>query len=589
MATLTLTPTLKGDPVCPGDFIVGCDYLLTGNKLYFSETDGEIDEFNFSTNTHKTGFGKGYQKLQDIKISGDGRHAYVTEDEGNLLRVDLQKPNRANAVLISSGMKNPRQIFLDEPRRMAYVIESGLHGRLLRIHLPPVLPPIHPPLPIFNPATNHVPVAAGFFGGMGLLLSADRQFAYVSQEMRLPMRGGGQVLRVHLNTGNKEILVQGLNHPGFLAWLGDGEHTILVTQHGANDVVLLDLTKAPVMHTVLGDVAAGPTGLCLVGTDIYVASTNEIDKLALTPYRATGPILLGIGHVPKDNIIDGFATTDASYFFHVVDAPFGGSLPIMFNHDYARDTAHAGYYKVFTRDLLDPTAVFKEMPTVQYRDYRLDPVTWTFQLTANPSKPGEYYEVHKVGDIWMNQWLGAFLNSTTLANGKYTIMVQMFDTNGPGNHALGDGSVDVVIDNGMPTAHIDSIKHGAKEVDVCAVESLSTGDDWTFGLTAVDPEQHFKSWSLIAMWGDNKSDAIASDEYNPAAHPDHLWAGLAEPDTVPSTGAWHATKTDPTSGKTDPTSTKCAHTFYLGVWDRVINGEDYLHYTYATKSITITP
>lgn len=580
MATLTVTPTLKGADVCRGDFIVGCDYLLRGNKLYFSETDGEIDEFNFSTGKHTIGFGTGYKKLQDIRISRDGRHAYVTEDEGNLLRVDLLKPNRANALLISSGMKNPRQIFLDEHRSLAYVIESGRQGRLLRIHLPPAHMPIHP---IPNPATNHFPVATGFFGGMGLLLSADRQFAYVSQEMPVPMRGGGQVLRVHLNSGNKVVLVQGLNHPGFLAWLGSGEHTILVTEHGANDVVLLDLTKAPVTHTVLGDVAVGPTGLCLVGTDLYVATSNEIDKLTLVPYKATGPILLGIGHVPKDNIVDGFATTDANYFFHVVDAPFGGSLPLMFNHDFARDTVHAGYYKVFTRDLSDPTAGLKEVPTVQYWDYCLDPATLTFKLTANPSTPGDYYEVHKAGELWMNQWLGAFLNSNMLANGKYRIVMQMFDTNLPGNHALGDGWVDVVVDNGWPTAHIDSIKHGTNEIDACAVESLSTGDDWTFGLTAIDPEQHFKSWSLIAMWGDNKSDAIASEEYNPAAHPDHLWAGLAEPDTVPAIGAWHAARTG------DPTSTKCAHTFYLGVWDRVINGEDYLHYNYAMKSITIVP
>ena len=580
MATLTLTPRLKSTPLCPGDGIVGCDYLLAGNKLYFSETDGEIDEFNFSTRKHTFGFGKGYKKLQDIKISRDGLHAYVTEDEGNLLRVNLKSPNRANAALISTGMKNPRQIFLDEARGLAYVIESGLQGRLLRIHLPSVLKPIFPPL--LNPATNHYPVARAFFGGMGLLLSADRQFAYVSQEMAFPMKVGGMVLRVHLNTGNKDVLVQGLKKPGFLTWIGDGEHTIAVTEHGANDVVLIDLTKAPVTHTVLGDVATGPTGLCLVGTDLYIASTNEIDKLALTPYNAKYPVLMGIGYVPEDHIKDGFATTAADYFFHVVDAVFGGSLPIMVNHEYARNKG-AGYYKLFVKDASDPAALYKEVPTVQYWDYLLDPATGTFKLTANPRTPGEYYEVRRAGDVWLNEWLGAFLNSTALANGKYSILVRLFDTNTVGNHALGESSVDVVIDNGWPTAHVDTILHNNNPIETCAVESLSTGDDWTFGLTAVDPEMHFKSWGLTAMWGDNKSEAIVSGEYDPTAHPDHLWAGLAEPDTVPTTGAWHATRAN------DPTSINCAHTFYLGVWDRVINGWDYLHYNWATKSITIIP
>ena len=37
----------------------------------------------------------------------------------------------------------------------------------------------------------------------------------------------------------------------------------------------------------------------------------------------------------------------------------------------------------------------------------------------------------------------------------------------------------------------------------------------------------------------------------------------------------------------DPTSTRCAHTFYLEVWDRVINGYNHIHRSRYHKSITI--
>jgi hypothetical protein len=37
----------------------------------------------------------------------------------------------------------------------------------------------------------------------------------------------------------------------------------------------------------------------------------------------------------------------------------------------------------------------------------------------------------------------------------------------------------------------------------------------------------------------------------------------------------------------DPTSTRCAHSFVLSVWDRVINGWGYIHHGSAHRSITI--
>jgi hypothetical protein len=103
----------------------------------------------------------------------------------------------------------------------------------------------------------------------------------------------------------------------------------------------------------------------------------------------------------------------------------------------------------------------------------------------------------------------------------------------------------------------------------------------TFQITARDAEKHPLSWSLGAVWGDNKSKSVASGTY---AHlPSGEWEGLPpDPNTVPA-APWQAT----VSG--DPTSTNCAHTFTLYVWDRVIDGWNYIHRSDYTKSITIMP
>ena len=46
---------------------------------------------------------------------------------------------------------------------------------------------------------------------------------------------------------------------------------------------------------------------------------------------------------------------------------------------------------------------------------------------------------------------------------------------------------------------------------------------------------------------------------------------------------WHAKQGVPC----DPTSISCAHTFYLTVWDRSINGYGYIHTSGYTRSITL--
>src|SRR5258708_23217664 len=122
-----IVPTPVFSPVDGG---IGCGYLLSKNQLIFVEFDGNIDLINLSNNGHQI-IGHGYQNLEDIKISRDGRHAYVTERQGNLLRVDLLNADKAHAALVSSGMTAPHQIVLDEDHGVAYVVEVATPGRIL--------------------------------------------------------------------------------------------------------------------------------------------------------------------------------------------------------------------------------------------------------------------------------------------------------------------------------------------------------------------------------------------------------------------------------------------------------------------------
>ena len=541
------------------DGVVGCDYLLSRNQLIFVEFDGDIDLINLANNSHQI-IGSGYQSLEDIKISRDGKHAYVTERQGNLLRVDLNNPNRAGAQVVSTGMTAPHQIVLDEDHNVAYVVEFAPSGRILRVDL----------------GNGHfTPVATGLHSAVGLLLTSDRQFAYVSEQ------GGGAITRIRLATGNRDTVVNGLNQPFFLTWLGSGEHAILTTERDpANKVVLIDLTHSPATKAEIATVPTRPSSVAVVGGDqVYVCSDQVVSKLSLSGFGPTDPILMGIGHVPVSkigphpNIPAGMATTDPGYFFQVVDSPFGGSLPLMINHERARSMGAAHY-----RIVMDGI----ELPVVPFSDYRWNNASHEFDLVANPTPPGPYYNVRAAGEVWYNFWLGAFVDSTAKPNGLHKIAVRLFNAaHAEIGHITDAGrAVEVMIDNGWPIASIDRILHNGVVVPVCAIEHLGV-DKWTFQITAQDAEKHLKSWALSVVWGANQSESIASGSYvhNPAGQ----WQGLPpDPNTVPQPLPWHA-------ATGDPSSTNCAHTFYLGVWDRVIDGWGYIHYSDYSKSITIIP
>lgn len=500
--------------------------------------------------------GTGYTQPESVVVASNETTAYVTERSGTLLKVNLSSANRASAAVVATGMVAPQQIALDEDRGYAYVVEYANPGRLLRIHL----------------ASNTQTVLVSDLSfAVGLLLTKDLRFAYVSEQPS----SGGRISRIELGTGRHEVLLSGMTNPFFMSWADSSEGSFYVTERDpANRITQVDLKKSPVAGRVIatGVPVRPSSAIATVPGHLVVCGDTVISDVALVAPATSGIILMGIGHVPADRIFSGYADTtgDTGYFYQVKDSPFGGTLPIMFNHAGAF-AAGARYYKLIVDGI---------EPLQSWSDYCWDASTSRFVLRTIAPEGGGFYRVRAPGELWYNTSLGYRLNTAGLTNGQHIIGIRLYSAASSGAE-LGSASeagrsVTVRIDNAWPTAVIDRILHDGNAVGTCQIVD-SGSDEFSFLLTAYDPEGHLMSWSLSALWGDNKSAQVTSGSYVPNST--RQWKGVLS-GTLPSP-AWHAT----VSG--DATSRRCAHTFYLSVWDRVIDGYNYLHRADYHKSITI--
>jgi DNA-binding beta-propeller fold protein YncE len=559
------------------DGAVGCDYQLSQNRLVFVEFDGEINTLNLATGA-VSAIGDGFTNLEDVKIATDGIHAYVTERNGHLRRINLGTfSNPGNSTVISSGMTAPHQIYIDHARDQLFVVEYAASGRIFRIDLAHTLPVphTHPPT---HPRTI---VASGLQNAVGLVVTADLQFAFVSEQ-----RNGmdGQILRVDLETGKRAAVATGLKQPFFLTWADEGESALYFTERdaGLRRLSRLDLATGAITYLVSGLPDKPSSAATTLPNHLVVCSDQVVTDVNMDPFAAVagpGVYLVGIGKIPW-NLVNtaGLATTGPNDPFPgLVDAPFGGRLGIKVDHPQMA-AAGAAYYKV----KVDGQEVHDT-----FYDY-LRNSAGDFILTPTPSTNG-FFPVRNAVDVWYDPRMGASVDpdaGTTPANGALrTITIELYST----AHALiplastARASLAISVDNREPTAAIAEVNYfvggGVEVVGACAVvpafgttaaaPAPGLDDRFTFMCTASHPHAIW-SWSLIAMWGDNKSSAIASGN-NMLMHTE-----------VPAHAApWLATVTG------DPTSRQCAHTFYLGVWDRVTNGEFHIHYQWYTKSITL--
>jgi hypothetical protein len=537
---------------------IGAAYNRTLDQLLVVDC-GNNTIVSVTVHTHaKSVVGTGYSVLIDLALSADGLHAYVVDGD-TLLRLSLTNLNRAAATLVASGLGvNVDQLGLDEAHGYAYVVGG-------------------PDLKRINLDTGVVTtVMTGLGNTRGLLPTRDGRFIYVSGDY-------GEIRRIDLQSNTSVTLASGLIGPRRLAFSDAGESVILFPVVGGS-LMKLDLTTTPAtVGGVVGPTAANPYAVAVISPEhMVVICASELDEAYLTGgvYSAAGPILLGIGFVPADttHIVGGYADThlDTTYFFQVRNCPFGGTLPLMINHDGARNKG-AKFYQV----QVTPAGGVPQTLTQPYTDYLWN--TALNRFDATPIIPsGGFYPVHAAGAIWLNYWLGMLYDTTGLPNGLVTVQVRLFSAASLANEiglATDAGrSATLMIDNSHPTASLNAIWHDGATVGTCGIVTSGT-PNFTFDITATAP-RHLLGWSLTSYWGDNKSALVAADNYSAHVAGGPLWTGLTA--TVVPSPAWNCTVAG------DPTSTRCGHSFFLYAWDRVINGWGYVHGAAGyQKTITI--
>jgi len=464
--------------------------LVTGDVFAVQTTSGNyakvqvvtygynivIQWVTYHLNSGYAVLGTGYTNPEDVKLSADGIHAYVTERAGNLLRVTLASANRSAATVVASGLTAPQEIALDEAHNAAYVVEYAASGTLTKINL--------------TGGAKSV-IISGLNNPVGLVLSSDLQHAYISEQTTGPDMG--RVSAFLLSNGSRQTIVAGLTAPFFLRWLDATQSSLLVPERDpANRIDLINVS-AKTSQVIASGVPARPSSVSLPNaSQMLVCSDQVIDLYTLSPVpQPTGPLLMGIGFIPFDNIAQsgpemGLADTTGSptYFYQVKDTPFGGTLPLMVNYQRAANDG-AAYYRVEVDGNVRTDSWTDEM----WNGTKYVPVTTTPTTVAGKSG---CYPVHPVSQLflWMNPSLGSLMDSTnipTVSPNTHTILLDFLDASG--NHLEYSTPLIILVDNNPCVAALAAVTVNGTAANACGILTYTkTTDTVTMGLTASQPK-----------------------------------------------------------------------------------------------------
>lgn len=377
--------------------------------------------------------GTGYSQPEDVKLSIDGVHAYVTERTGDLVRVSLAAANRAAATVIATGMTAPQQLFLDEAHNAAYVVEFASPGRLLRVNLTSGVKTV---------------VTAALDQPVGVVLSSDLQYAYVSEQTTGPDLG--RISQIQISSAARTTLTKGLTAPFFLTWADAAQDSLLVPQRDPSNSILSVNVTSGASSPVATGVPFRPSSVALPQPGLMlICSDSIIEEVSFVLFSSSGPLLMGIGLIPYDRVnttlgpLYGMANTsmDVNPPILVTNVPFGGTLPIMVNYQ-AADAAGASYYQV---------KVDGVPRTDSWNDYKWNGSAYVLKTTtaATVGPSAGCYPVHPLSELflWMDPALGDMLGSTALTNGTHTIVLQFLDIGGNPMPAVVSAPLTILVNN----------------------------------------------------------------------------------------------------------------------------------------------
>jgi hypothetical protein len=386
----------------------GCDFRSSTGELFYVEYSGNFSKTSPLAPVH-TVIGTGYTNPEDIELSADGVHAYITERSGNLVKVSLSTPNRSSATVIASGMVAPQQMALDEAHDTAYVVEYAPTGNLYQISLT---------------GGTKTPIPVTLNNAVGLAITSDRQYAYVTEQAT------GSIRKIRLSDGSSTTIVTGLTAPFFLTWGDPAQASLLVAERDpANRVTRVDLSTNTT-SLVAGGFSSRPGAMALMSASrMLVHGETTLSIVDFLPFLPSGPLFMGFGFIPFDKVnqpvgpTQGLADTTVppGYFYQVKNTPFGGTLPIMINYPAAAALG-ATHYRI----LVDGVVRLDSWTDEKWNGVMFAPET--LSPVAVNSQPG-FYPVRTSPFLYMNPSLGSLVDSTGLSNAVHTLVVEFVRPN----------------------------------------------------------------------------------------------------------------------------------------------------------------
>lgn len=522
--------------------------------------------------------GDGLSHPEDVALDLDNRQAYVTTRDapgsGGLWRIDIPPDpitTPGPKTLITFNLGAPQQLVLDLPNNKVYTVGYD-DGRLREIDLT---------------TGAKLPIVTGLGHPVGLAVTGDGSTAYVTEQDAPP-----RVSRVDLITNAyMGKIVDGLTAPFFLDWADLSENALYVVERDpANKISRVDLTTST-MNDAVTTLPFRPSSVKVTSnfTALYTATNNELIKAELL--TLAGPIFMGVGHVPADKIIDGYATTDPGYFYQVKHSPFGKTLNI-FGNLVNFDALGATQYEVEVSKDGGPFEAINRSWNV----YKWNTATSEYELTPVAPVPNTTrYEIPLEADgqyhpeFWYPPFL--FMRWASGDNGLYEFRVKLYPSV---TLPVLANSLILRVDNSAPQAQLNAICQDGvaglpgdpcypdKEIKPCDIVSAGP-NTYYFKITAYDSNRHLLSYWLRGLWGNNKSQTIYSDNYSHHVNAEgpYAWSGVVNfpvPRSAPGSGGslinWAS-------------QCNCAHTFYLRTWKRTINGYNYVYRDDWHKSVTL--
>lgn len=298
------------------------------------------------------------------------------------------------------------------------------------------------------------------------------------------------------------------------------------------------------------------------------------------PVDPLAPGIKGVGHIPRSNIIDGYADTwaEPDPILKVKDAPFGGRIDI--KGDFATLKVNGAVkYRIYYSKDGGPDQILSQ----NWSNYEWDSTTGKYlHRPIKPDSAGKYECLPDPLNDWYWDDLIMRWRTPPFGNGVYTLKLYAYDNTGAviGGGIFPGGTLTLVIDNTPPQAEIKEVYHAIggsmTPLPTCGVVPITAAvdDGFRFRIKALEDDGHLRHYYMNAHYGNNVLKLIIPVEIYDPAHVNedgpHLWDG--ELDYVyPPIGS-NPWKPDMTI------SGICAYQFRLSTRARTINGYHRIFY-----------